>query len=563
MGASSQNVAYVSAAARALAERPEREALTSAKQRKLQAKVAVARHVRKLRGLQGGDALGPAVAEFQRQFQAQVLPQSVRTALATLRPRKADQCPDRATLYRWDRDYTAYLQGDAKAPAPRHRGRRRRHWGWEARALQLWQQPTRPEMATVAYWLREEGWESAEAHRVRRFLQSLPETMGEHSAKRMGRHYYGQNLRPYTPRDETVVPVGMIYEGDGHTCDVYVAHPLTGHPWRPELTVWLDVRSHYCVGWYLSEGESARSTLFGLSHAIVHHDHVPGGIHVDPGSGFVNRVMTDEVVGYCARLAIEPMAALPGNAKGKGLVEGFFRIFERRCGKRFATYCAHDRTDDYLRHLSRKVQRGEITLPTLAQYRDAIAEFIEAYNRTVQRRLGCAPAALWAELERVAVVVPREAIVRPRELRTVRRWMVHIHHRMYRAGELAEWNGRQVMVEYDLHDDRTVTIRDRDGRFVCEAELVDRKPWLPVSRIEEMQRNRLAGQAKRLQDKLEEAQERSGQLITHDQVLEEVEALSEPHGRLEEKTGERSGHSLPGDRAQGDDVSLDIFDTDY
>lgn len=456
--------------------------------------------------------------------------------------------PSRATLYRWVNDYRA---GGVTALAPAHIGSARQARGWEARAIHLWQSTNRPAMATVAYWLRGEGFESATVSRVTRYLKSLPETCGANSAARMGRHYYNQNLKPYVRRDITVLPVGLVYEGDGHNCDVYVAHPRTGKSWRPEFTPWIDVRSHYVVGWYLSEAESAVSTLFGLSHAITHHDHVPACIHVDPGSGFKNRMMTDEVTGYTTRLSIEFMAALPGNAKGKGLVEGFFHHFEERLGKTFPTYCGHVRTDDGLRRMADKLKRGELTLPTLAQYRDAIAAYIERYNHTRQDELGATPAELWAQLQRTPLELPQAAIVRPREQRTVERWGVTLHNRLYRATELAEHNGREVIVEYDLHDDARVTIRDLTARFICEASLTDRKPWLPVSRIEEMQQKRLAGQIKRKELKIDEDKARAGLLVNHEDTLAAMDLLDGTPARLGDARPAREG------------VEIDITDTDY
>lgn len=558
-------VAYLNRMSRELTEQAQtqRQGLTSKKERAGTAKIAVSRYIRRIRGELGEQSLRPAILTFQARFEAGALPDRVMRALQTVGPKYARKAPSYDTLYKWDSDYTAYLAGDQLAPAPRHTGRVRKPHGWEARAVHLWQQPTKPDMATVAFWLREEGWETATYPNVRRYLKSLPERLGERSPARMGRHYYAQNLRPYTPRDESVLPVGAVYEGDGHTCDVYVAHPMTGNPWRPEFTPWMDVRSHYCVGWYISEAESARSTLFGLSHAIVAHDNVPGAIHVDPGSGFINKIMADEVVGYCARLSIEVMSALPGNAKGKGLTEGWFHHFEERCGKQFHTYCGHDRSDDYLRHLSKKVERGEIVLPTLAQYRDAIQRYVDAYNRNVQKRLGCAPIDLWQQLEPVGVGLPHDAIVRPREERIVRRWTVHLHNRMYRHPDLADWDKRKVIVEYDLHDDRMVIVRDRQGRFICEAEQVDRKPWLEVSRIDEMQKNRFKGQAQRLQQKFEEAEARAGMAMTHDRVLEQIENTS-PELVAHEQDG--GGALTPPPDQPSDDVkapTLDIYDTDY
>jgi putative transposase len=511
--------------------------------------------------VQPGITLNSAIDHVLATVEAQCAPAPIRDVARRL-ARGGKAAPNRATLYRWAK---AYLSDGMVGLAPGHKGGKRKLYGWEARAIRLFQQPQQPAYSTVAYWLRDEGHESATDARVRRYLQSLPETLGAQSPARVGQHYYRQNLRPYVPRDESVLPVGFVYQGDGHNCDVYVAHPKTGKPWRPEFTPWFDVRSHYLAGWYLSECESGLTTLFSLSHALVHHDHVPALIHVDPGSGFKNRMMTDEVFGYLSRLSIDFMPALPGNAKGKGLVEGFFHIFEERCGKQFATYCGHNRTDDYLRHLSKKVERGIITLPPLAEYLDAIAAFVDSYNRNPQRRLGCAPADLWAQLERVPVEIGPEALIRPQERRTVRRWGVSLWNRMYRHPELAHHNGRDVLVEYDLHDDARVTLRDLDGRFICEAEHVDRKAWMPPSRIEDLAQKRLAGQAKRLRDKLEEAEARGTFAIEHQaERLDDIEALVEgqslqPLQRLKKETADWAKSAVITPVA----VEIDPYDTDY
>lgn len=418
---------------------------------------------------------------------------SVRAAAKWLAA-SADGMPSEPTLQRWIKDY---IGGGIISLAPKYKGRVRETRGWEARALELFNQPQRPAYSTVAYWLREEGFAAADNKAVIRYLKAAPSNLTETGRKRVGAHYYAQNIKPHVMRDNTVMPVGFCYEGDGHCCDVYVAHPATGRAFRPELTTWLDIRSQKVVAWWISESESAQTTLFSLSQALVAHDHVPAMVHTDPGSGFKATMISHEVTGFLVRFHIESMLALPGNAKGKGLQEGWFRWFEERCGKRFATYCGHDRTDDFLRRLGDKVKAGSIVLPTLQQYIDAVRSYVEAYNRNPQEELGCAPDDLWARLERVPLITPAEAVIRPRCTRTVRRWGVELDNRKYRAGGLAQYEQREVVVEYSMHDDDRVWIHDHAGRFVCEAQLVKKTAWLPASRIAEGQQRRLEGQRQR------------------------------------------------------------------
>lgn len=411
------------------------------------------------------------------------------------------------TVMRWLKQYR---EGGLVSLAPRYKGRERDTYGWEARAVELYNKPTRPAYSTVALWLRQEGYASAADHLVRAYLKTAPSNVTETGKKRLGEHYYNQNIRPHIVRDSKALPVGFVYQGDGHCCDVYVAAPATGNPYRPELTIWIDVRSHYVVGWWLSESESAITTLYSFSNALLAQDHAPALVHTDPGSGFTARVISDAQTGFFERFSIEMIEALPGNARGKGLVEGWFRWFEERLGKRFETFCGHCRTDDELRALTQKVRRGDIRLPTLAEYMAAIKEYVRFYNSNPQDELdGLAPQQLWATLERVPLETPANAIMRPRRTSTVKSWGVRLHNRHYRAAELQAYETRDVVVEYDLHDDSFVRIFDDKGRFVAEANLVEKAPWLPASRIEEAQAKRLAGQQKRLQIKLDEASARA------------------------------------------------------
>lgn len=445
---------------------------------------------------------------------------SVRAASAWLAA-QGEHLPSQPTLERWIHDY---LRDGINGLAPRHKGRVRREHGWEALAQELYCKPTRPGYSTVAIWLRQRGHDTATDHLVRRYLKSLPSNLAETSPKRLGAHYYGQNIRPYVIRDTSALPVGMVYEGDGHCCDVYVAEPSTGNPYRPELTVWLDVRSHYIVGWWLSDRESANTTLFSLSAALLKHDHTPGFVHADPGPGFVAKTIVDEQSGFLSRFSIKPITALPGNAKGKGLVEGFFRWFEDRCGRLFATFC-QGRTDDGLSRFRQRIAKGEMELPTLAQYTDAVREYFDYYNRTAQDSLGKkSPAELWATLVKVPLETPAAAIIRPSEPRVVRRWSVALHGRIYRASELARYEGRKVLVEFDLHNDLRVWIKDEKRRFIAEAVLVEKRAWLSDSRIEDQERVRLAGQIERKQNDILEMQARASRPISAADTLRALEA---------------------------------------
>ncbi|MFI3137924.1 MAG: transposase family protein [Methylococcaceae bacterium] len=419
--------------------------------------------------------------------------------------------PHKARFHDWINRHRAMgLMGLVDA----HKGRQREYYGWEPQALKYWLQPTRPKAAIIAGWLQEAGWNSAEATRVQRFFKQLPEQLNKEAPQRQGLHHYHQNHKPYVIRDNTVLPVGFTYTGDGHCCDVYIAHPVTGKAWRPEFTPWLDLRSHYPVGWYLSEAESGVNTLFSLSQAIVQHDHVPPSIYVDPGSGFKNRMMNDKVTGYYARMGIEPLLALPGNARGKGLIEGFFNHFEEYVGKKFPTYCGHCRTDDELRTLSAKVKRGDIKLPSFAEYFAEISRYMERYKTNYQDNLGCAPADLWAELEKTPLHMSAEAIIRPCMERVVQNWRVQLFNRKYQGDALKNYESKKVIVQYNLHDLRAVAVFDMHHRFICDAAIVNPIAAMPDSRIEELKAKSAKAAEGRHIKHIQEIRDRAQSLIT-------------------------------------------------
>lgn len=160
---------------------------------------------------------------FEKAFAEQQLPDDVKDALAFLRGKKQCVCPNRATLYRWLADYEKYMAGNALALTKKYTGRVRKLYGWEYKAIELFQRPSKPGYADVAFWLRTDyGFESATKSRVTRYLQTMPQTLGKESPGRMGKQFYKHNLSPYNIRDNTVLPVGFGYEGDGHIVDVYM-----------------------------------------------------------------------------------------------------------------------------------------------------------------------------------------------------------------------------------------------------------------------------------------------------------------------------------------------------
>lgn len=518
--------------ANALPTRVLSDPLTPAKRQQIGAYQAVCSYVLGC----SGNSDSARIGAFQQAFLGGQLPAPVLDALAVLRGKKRGQCPDRATVYRWLADLAKFKNGNVLALTKQHTGRVRKTYGWEHKAIELFNLPSKPGYADVAYWLRtEHGFESATKSRVTRYLQTLPETLGKQSPGRMGKTFYKHNLAPHKIRDNEVLPVGFGYEGDGHTVDVYLAHPSGNKVYRPELTIWIDVRSRYVAGWYMSDDESAISTLFALSHALLGEDHVPAMLFLDNGSGFKSRMMADEVIGFLNRMAITPSFALPGNSKGKGLVEGFFKIFRNRHDKKFLTYCGDDMAPEINRRLSDEVERGLRSLPSYAEYVASVKQYIDDYNNEPKAVLnGETPRTVWLrDLQQVKVHIGAEALVMPREIRTVKRWRITLHKRQYQAAELAQYNNCKVLVEYSLHKDNAIRVLDEQERLICIAGLVGKVARVPESRMVETEQKRLKGQVMRLEKKADEMKLRAQPVISMEDGTEALIQCSD-FSRLDE-----------------------------
>lgn len=443
---------------------------------------------------------------------------------------KHGKLPSKPTVKRWLRDFGKMGKVGL---LPAHTGRVRQDYGWEADAISLYNIPSKPSMADVAFRLRKMGFKTATNSLVRLFLNSLPADLGVNSPLRVGQHSYRLNRKRYIERDTSVLMVGEVYQGDGHTVDVYIAHPETGKPWRPELTAWIDVRSMYIVGWYLSESESSISTLLSLSHAMVSHDHVPAFLHIDNGSGFRSKMMSDESVGFYERFSVSTMFSIPGNPRGKGQIEHWFRTYRDRFDKFWndgQDYCGHDMAEEINRRITIDINQGKRKLRSVYEYRDAIAEFIEQYNNEPQKNLNNqAPAELWATLERVPLEINADAVIRPSVTRVVRKQTITLHNRKYFHVNLTHYDGKQVVVEYSLHDDQSVHVHDQQGRLICIAELTHKVAYLPASRLDEARDKRTKGQLQRLQKRIDETKARGQVPIEADNLVDQLEQLeSEP-----------------------------------
>ena len=412
--------------------------------------------------------------------------------------------PARATIYNW---CNAYKANGLEGLLPQFKGKAKAQYNWQHRCLELFHAPNSPSFAQVADQLVNEGYQ-AKDFQVRRFINELPHELGVNSSYRMGAKLYREKHKDHLFRSTDNIKPGFIYNGDGHTIDVYVAHPKTGKPYRPELTAFQDVGSRCIIGWELSDSESAISTMTALTRSMREHSHVPAMLYLDNGSGYKNALMNDKTAGLYAQFEIEAIFAIPGNARAKW-IERFFKHMEERVGRRFESFCGRGHDERHKQKILKEVKQGKRKLPSVAEWINEFKSFLVNYHNSPHPEIASKTRQqVWDEIERVDPGIDDYSVL-PRAMVNVLRGRIVLHKRTYSADFLHQFNGQELVAGYDMHDDAQVTLYQPSGEFIMFVQLKTKTHALPTSRIQEAEQKRLAGQIKRLDNKKAEIEARS------------------------------------------------------
>ncbi|EPR9349415.1 Mu transposase C-terminal domain-containing protein [Serratia marcescens] len=332
----------------------------------------------------------------------------------------------------------------------------------------------------------------------------------------------------YSKRDWAQMPVNGIWISDGKSMDMKVAHPIHGRPFTPELTMVIDGRTRFVVGWSLSLSENAMGVADAYRFGMKHFGK-PLFVYSDNGGGQKNKMLDADITGIFPRLGIEHMTGIPGNPQARGIIERLNAVIPERIAKRTMTYNGRSvdpnaariqgknliSLSDALRNgneLTTQQQRTFRDLPSWQWLMDAVQDEIDNYNNHHEHSelpkvdgTHMTPAAYRAqvlqqegdEIEYITEGELREMFM-PEVERVAQRGWVSVGNNQYFSKDLIEVDRQSVRVGMDIHDPEAVIIRQMDGTYVCTAiwNGNSHSP-VPQSRVEQAKEKRAKRMIKR------------------------------------------------------------------
>ena len=448
---------------------------------------------------------GKAIAHFIDLVDRGELPETTLATLLTAKNRSHGQhLINRGTLYTW----LKLRQQGATALAPKPRRPRGGHKPWLPQLLTLYQQPQKP---TIAACVRD--WHKhypdikgpANLKAAERALKALPAEVREYG--RMGKNAR-RSIQPFVRRTfDGLWPMDVVTV-DGHLFKAYVRHPMTGRPFRPELTTYLDIATRKAIGFSAWLAESQFAIWCALREmALDPACGVPAMHYSDNGAyrGEQHRATLE-------RLGTTLMFSEAYRAQARGVIERFNSSVWGPLAKRLPVYAGRDMDKEAFKKAMAIANTDGSNLPGWQEFiglcRQALAEYNDRPHRSLK---GKSPNQAWAEavadgwrpttleqddLHDLLPSVERRAV----------RGEVSLPWGRYFSDDLALYHGRTVRVAYEPTNGEQVWISDERGVLLCTAKRdANAKPY--INFIEHARAQREQGRVDRLEKKLEAVRE--------------------------------------------------------
>lgn len=394
---------------------------------------------------------------------------------------------------------------------------------WAGALLKVWGQPQKPTLTAVLELLPsylDNKIECPSYAQAYRFLNEKVGNVDVHKGRMGAREL--KNIKGFIRRDTSNLFATDVYTADGHCFDAEIAHPISGRPFRPEITSIIDVATRRIVGWSIDLSENRWAVLDAIRMSATECG-VPAVFYVDNGSGYKNDLLKGRANGILSRLNVTVTHALPYNSQAKGLIERSHRTLWVKAAKNLPTYIGKD-MDAEAGNKAHRLTRDEIIKFGQSKALMAWADFVifaggivNSYNNsphsslkritdpvTMKKRY-MTPLEMWEvslDQEYPIDLVDDwdvEHFFRPTLERKVRRCEIELFSNRYFHRDLEQYNDELVQVGYDIHCAEKVTVRDMDGRLICIAIWNDNKrDYFPKSVMEKAREQRAAGRMRRL-----------------------------------------------------------------
>ena len=180
---------------------------------------------------------------------------------------------NRTTVWRW---WSAYKQaGNALGVLERKRSSKLGRRSIDELPLHIKERfwylvaahPKRNCQNAAAVVLHEHGLELTK----RQIYELKKDKQGAIYLANLQKHYpqHARFINFFTPQDRKQNRPLEIVTSDGHDCDIFVKHPVSGEPFRPVLLEIRDVASGMTLGWALGERENLQLCNMALIDAIL------------------------------------------------------------------------------------------------------------------------------------------------------------------------------------------------------------------------------------------------------------------------------------------------------
>lgn len=286
---------------------------------------------------------------------------------------------------------------------------------------------------------------------------------------------WNKKFSPFIRRDWAKVPVNGLWIADHKQIDNFCL--WRGKPICPWFSAFKDARSRRIVGYVMVPVPNSSAIGQALVNAVSVVG-TPETLLVDCGKDYKSVAIAGEKIatntikpfadfdktpipGLFRELGIEVIFAAPYNAREKGQIESFFKIF-----RRFSSLPGWRSSNTATRpkKLAREIKNGNLL--TFEELSTKVDELIQAYNARKHPATGKTPNSFY---ENFTPQIPSRDVLSfllmDAALAKVRDSAVVIQGNVYRHEQLWRISGETVMVKRDPADIRTAAIIFRDQLF--------------------------------------------------------------------------------------------------